>query len=72
MDECKNNSEKSSTPKVGEHFPSGFSIPAISLFKDIINNHNLYSSEDYWEKISECLKSMQGGQLILKRKNGNV
>ena len=30
---CKNNPEKSSTRKVGEHIPSGFSMSTISSFK---------------------------------------
>ena len=31
---CKNNLENSSTAKLGEHVPSGFSVPTISLFKN--------------------------------------
>ena len=31
---CKNNSEKSSTTKVSEYIPSGFSMSAILSFKD--------------------------------------
>ena len=41
---CKNNLEKSSTTKVGEHNPSGFSMSAISTFRDIENEH--YVSRD--------------------------
>ena len=33
IDGCKNNPENSSTTKVSEHFPSGFSMLTISLFR---------------------------------------
>ena len=39
---CKNNPENSSTSKVGEHIPSGFSMFTISSFKNIENNHVVY------------------------------
>ena len=41
IDGCKNNPEKSSTRKVSEHIPSGFSMSTISSFKDIKNKHNV-------------------------------
>ena len=41
MDECKNNSEKSSSTKVGEHTTSGFSMFTVSSFKDIKNKHGV-------------------------------
>ena len=34
-DGCKNNLEKSSTTKVGEHIPSSSSVSTISTFKSI-------------------------------------
>ena len=40
MDGCKNNLAKSSTTKVGEHIPSGFSVSTILSFKDR-NEHDL-------------------------------
>ena len=33
IDGCKNNSENSSTTKVNEHVPSGFSMSTISSFR---------------------------------------
>ena len=33
IDGCKNNPENSSTTKVSEHIPSGFSMSAISSFE---------------------------------------
>ena len=35
IDSCKNNPENSSTAKVGEHIPSGFSMYTITSFKSI-------------------------------------
>ena len=40
-DECKNYPEKSSTPKVGEHIPSGFSMSTMLSFKSIENKHDV-------------------------------
>ena len=42
IDGCKNNPENSSTAKVGEHIPSGFSMSTISSFRSIENKHNVY------------------------------
>ena len=41
IDGYKNNPENSSTTKVSEHTPSGFSVSAISSFKSIENNHDV-------------------------------
>ena len=38
----KNNPKNSSTTKVSEHIPSGFSMSAISSFRSIENKHNVY------------------------------
>ena len=35
IDGCKNNLENSSTIKVSEHIPTGFSLSTISSFKNI-------------------------------------
>ena len=37
----KKNPQNSFTTKVSEHIPSGFPMPAISLFKGIENKHNV-------------------------------
>ena len=50
IDECKNNPENSSTTKVGEHIPSGFSMSTISSFKNIENMHDAYRGKN-------CMKS---------------
>ena len=46
MDGCENNPEIPSTTKVSEHIPLGFSMSTISSFKDIGNNHDVYSGKD--------------------------
>ena len=37
MDGCANNSENSSTTKIGGHFPCGYSMSAVSAFDHIEN-----------------------------------
>ena len=39
---CRNNPENSSTTKVNEHIPSGFSMSTISSFRIIENKHDIY------------------------------
>ena len=41
-DVCKNNPENSSTTKVSEHIPSGFSVSTISSFRSVENKHDEY------------------------------
>ena len=41
IDGCKNNTENSSTTKVGEHILSRFSMSTISLLKSIENKHDV-------------------------------
>ena len=42
IDGYKNNPENSSTTKVSEHTPSGFSMSTISSFRRIENKRNIY------------------------------
>ena len=46
IDGCNNNPENSSTTKVGQHIPSGFSTSTISSFKTIKNKHDVYREKD--------------------------
>ena len=46
IDESKDNPENVSNAKLGEHISSGFSMTAISSFKDIENNHDVYRCKD--------------------------
>ena len=42
IDGCKNNPENSSTTKVSEHIPSGFSMSTISSFRSIETMQDVY------------------------------
>ena len=42
IDGCKNNPENSSTTKVSEHIPSGFSMSTISSFRSIETKQDVY------------------------------
>ena len=46
IDGCNNNPENSSTIKVGQHIPSGFSTSTISSFKTIKDKHDVYREKD--------------------------
>ena len=46
IDGGKNNPENSSTSKVSEHIPSGFSMSTISSFRSIENKHDVYRGKD--------------------------
>ena len=59
IDGCKNNPENSSTTKVSEHIPSGFSMYAISSFRSIENKHDVYRGKDCMKKFCESLRSTQ-------------
>ena len=44
------NPENSSTTKVGEHIPSGFSISAILSFKSMEDKHNVFRGKNCEKK----------------------
>ena len=45
-DGCANNPESSSTTKIGELIPCGYSMSAIWAFDHIKNKHTLYRGKD--------------------------
>ena len=53
VDGCKNNPAKSSTTKVGKHFPSGYSVPKICTYNCIENKDDVNRGEDCMKKIFE-------------------
>ena len=55
-DGCKNNPENSSTTKVSENIPSGFSVSAILSFKSIEYKHNVCRVKDCMKKFYELLR----------------
>ena len=42
IDRCANNPENSSTTKIGQHTPYGYSMSTIWAFDHIENKHTLY------------------------------
>ena len=56
IDRCKNNPEISSTTKVDEHIPSGFSMSTILSFKRIKNDYHEYRGKDCMKKFCEFLR----------------
>ena len=53
---CKNNPRNSTTTKVSEHIPSGFSMSTISFFRSIENKHDVYRGKDCMKKFCELLR----------------
>ena len=53
---CKNNPKNSFTTKLGERFPSGFSMSTMSSFKSIENKHDVYRCKDCVKKFCESLR----------------
>ena len=56
IDGCKNNPENSSTTKVGEHIPSGFSMSTILSFRSIENKYNVSRGKDPITNFCEFLR----------------
>ena len=52
-DECKNNPENSSTTKIGEHIPCGYSMSTMLAFDNTENKHTLYHGEDCIKRLRE-------------------
>ena len=55
VDGCKTKLQKSSTTKVGEHIPCGYSMCTIWTFDGIENKQDLYTSECFLQKNCESL-----------------
>ena len=56
IDWCANNLENSSTTKIGEHYPCGYSMSTIWEFHHIENKHTLYRGKDCMKKFCESLR----------------
>ena len=56
IDGCKNDPENSSTTKLSEYIPSGFSRFTISSFRRIENKHDVYRGKDCMKKFCEFLR----------------
>ena len=68
IDGSKNNPENSSTSKVNEHVPSGFSMSTISSLGSIENKHNMYRGKDCMKKFCEFLREHAMKIINLKKK----
>ena len=68
IDECKNNPENSSTRKLSEHIPYGFSMSRISSFRSIENKHDVYRDKDCMKKFCESIKEHARKIINFKKK----
>ena len=68
IDGYKTNPENSSTTKVSEHIPSGFSMSTISWFRSIENKHGVYRGKDCMKKFKWILKRARNGNNFKKKK----
>ena len=58
MDGCKNNPEKLSTIKVGEHVPYKYSMSTIWTFDGKENKHAIHRDEDCMKKFCDSLREL--------------
>ena len=58
IDGCKNNLENSSTTKVSDYIPWGYSMSTISSVTGIENNHDVYRGKRSYEKALWILKKV--------------
>ena len=56
IDRCAKNPENSSTEKLGEHIPCGYSMSTIGTFGRIKNKHTLYRRKDCIKKFYTFLR----------------
>ena len=68
IDGCKNNPENSSTSKVSEHIPLGFSMSTISSFRSIENQHDMQRGKDCIKKFWEFLREQVMKIINFKKK----
>ena len=52
----KSNTQNSSTTKVGEHIPCGYSMSTIWLFDIVVNMHNLCRGDNCIKRFSKSLR----------------
>ena len=57
IDGCKNNPENSSTTKLSEHIPSGFSMSTISSFNSMKNKYDVCRGKDGMKTFCESLRA---------------
>ena len=67
---CKNNPEKSSTRKISEHIPCGYSISTIWTLDGVENEHNVYRCKDWIKKFCQFLS--EHAIKITKNENDSI
>ena len=61
---CANDLENSSTTKIDEHIPWGYSMPTIFAFNNIENKHTLYHGEVCTKIFCESLRRHVKSQIF--------
>ena len=68
IDGCANNQENSSTIKIGEHIPFGYSM-SIEHLVNTENKHNLYRRKDCMKNFCESLREQAKNIIDFEKKN---
>ena len=68
IDGCANNAENSSTIKIGEHIPWGYSMSTIWAFDHIENRNTLFRRKDCMKKFCECLTEHARNTIYFEQK----
>ena len=68
----QNNPEDSSTAKISENIPSGFSMSTISSFRSIENKHDIYRGKNCMKKFCEFLREHAMKMINFKKKKNKV
>ena len=68
IDGCANNPEKSSTTKIGEHVPCGYSVSTLLAFDTIEDKSSLYLEEDCMKKFCSSLRQHYTNEINFERK----
>ena len=68
VDGCANNPENSSTTKIGEHIPWGYSVSTIWAFDHIENKRTLYRGKDGMEKFCTSLREQAKNIIYFEKK----
>ena len=68
IDGFANNPEKSSTTKIDEHNPCGYSSSKIWTFDNTVKKHTLYCGKDCMKKFCESLRKHAKNIIHFKKK----
>ena len=68
IDGCANNPENSSTTKIGELIPCGYSMSTVWGSNNIENKHTLYRGEDCMKKFCEFLRERGKNMIDFEKK----